>query len=344
MDLRPAQTWNPPDDWARITVIDAHTGGEPFRTVIAGAPSIPGAAVLDRRRFAMTELDWLRRILMWEPRGHADMYGGLVGPPERSDSDFSVLFMHNSGFSTMCGHGIIALAKVVLDLGLVECDSDTARLDIDTPAGQIHTCSSREEGLVTSTSFTNVASFVTALDVTVDVGVAGKVVFDVAYGGAFYAYVDAGTVGIDLDNPAALITAGRAIKSAVSRLELTNHPESEDLSFLYGVIFTGPAESKENHSRQVCVFADGEIDRSPTGTGVSARLALLREREGLAVGETVVIESIVGSTFSGKIDALTKIGDRPAIIPEITGSAHIVGRSEFWIDPSDTLGEGFLLR
>lgn len=310
--------------------------------MIEGLPTIEGETVLERRRYAMNELDWLRRILMWEPRGHADMYGGLVGPPDRSDSHCSVLFIHNSGFSTMCGHGIIALAKVLLDTGAFETDGDALR--IDTPAGQIVTYSERAEGRVVSTTFINVASFVTGLDASVEVPGLGRVDFDIAYGGAFYAYVDADSIGLSLDDPAALIMAGREIKRSVSPMGLAVHPESDDLSFLYGVIFTGPAGSPDSHSRQVCVFADGEIDRSPTGTGVSGRLALLHERGVLSAGETVVIESIVGSTFSGRFENTTQVGEYRAVVPQITGSAHLVGRSEFWVDPADSLGKGFFLR
>ena len=325
-------------------MIDSHTGGEPFRVVIDGLPEIPGDTVLDRRRYAMAHLDDLRRALMWEPRGHADMYGGWVGPPIEQGSDLSVLFTHNEGFSTMCGHGIIALAKVAFDTGIITTRQTDCGLTIDTPAGTIHSTSIVNERGVTATTFRNVPSFALLLDREVEVAGYGTIRFDVGFGGAFYAVVDAMALGLHLDDAAALIAAGGAIKQAVADSEVISHPEHEDLGFLYGVIFTGPGIGSEAHSRNVCVFADGEVDRSPTGTGVSARLALLHARGEVGVGEDIVIESIVGSAFTGRIAATTTSGPHSAIIPEVTGSAHILGRSEFWLDPTDPLSSGFLIR
>lgn len=344
MDLSPAADWRPPESWERMTVIDAHTGGEPFRIVIDGLPEIPGNTVLDRRRYAMENLDHLRRATMWEPRGHADMYGGWVGPPVEEDSDLSVLFLHNEGFSTMCGHGIIALTTVLLDLGIVASSETHQTLKIDTPAGQITAMAKINDGRVERVGFLNVASFVVATDATVDVETLGEVTYDLAFGGGFYAYVDAASVGVDLSDTSALIEKGRRIKTAVAGTTKISHPEHPDLGFLYGVIFTGAAQDVDNHSRNVCVFADGEIDRSPTGTGVSGRLALLHHRGKIGLGDKVTIESITGSTFEGSVGAETTVAGLPAIIPEITGTAAILGRSEYWFDPDDEIGKGFLLR
>jgi proline racemase len=344
MHLRRAMDWEPPSHWRRISVVDAHTGGEPFRVVVNGLPEIPGDTVLEKRRYAQQNLDDVRRALMWEPRGHADMYGGWPGPPTSEASDLSVLFLHNEGFSTMCGHGIIALAKVVLDTGILPAKSPETILRIDTPAGLVVGTSRVERGGVTLTSFRNVPSFVVGLDRTIDVPGVGQVRHDLAFGGAFYAFVEASALGLTLEDGARLIESGRAIKHAVASQTQITHPEGEDLGFLYGVIFTGPPISAGSHSRNVCVFADGEVDRSPTGTGVSARLAILFERGEVSTGETVTIESIVGSRFAGRIVDTTTVGDRVAVVPEIQGSAHITGRAEMWLDPDDTLGNGFLLR
>lgn len=345
MDLRAATNWYPPGDWSpRTVVIDSHTGGEPFRLVVDDTIDIPGDTVLERRRYAREHLDHLRKILMWEPRGHADMYGGWLGPPVSDDGDLSVLFLHNEGFSTMCGHGIIGLAKVILDTGILPSQEPETVLRIDTPAGQVTAISRVENGSVTSTRFRNVASFVAGLDETVEVPGLGHVSYDLAFGGAFYAFVEPEDVGADLDDVSGLIQAGRDIKTAVSKSRPIVHPEGEDLGFLYGVIFTGPAESPDNDSRNVCVFADGEVDRSPTGTGVSARLAIMFDRGEVGIGEDVTVESIVGSTFTGRVVETAAIGDKPAVIPEIEGSAHITGRAELWLDPGDELGRGFLLR
>lgn len=344
MDLRRASIWQAPESWHRLTVIEAHTGGEPFRVIVDGLPDLPGSTVLEKRRHAQENFDALRRAVMWEPRGHADMYGGWPGPPTSADGDLSVLFLHNEGFSTMCGHGIIALAKVVLDTGIFPATSPETVLLIDTPAGQVEATSLVEDTRVTSTRFKNVPSFVAGLDELVDVPGFGVVTYDLAFGGAFYAIVDASWIGLPLDEVTTLIAAGRSIKDAIAASRTISHPETEDLGFLYGVIFTGPAVSHVNHSRNVCVFADGEVDRSPTGTGVSARLAVLHERGEVSVGESVTIESIVGSRFTGTIAATTTIRDHRAVIPEIEGSAHITGRGELWIDPDDALGKGFLVR
>lgn len=341
MDLTPAAEWQPPDHWQRMTVIDSHTGGEPFRVVVDGLPDIPGDTVLERRRYAMEHLDWLRKALMWEPRGHADMYGGWLGDPVGPNSDLAVLFTHNEGFSTMCGHGIIALAKVILDTGII---TGTDTLRIDTPAGQILSTATRENGSVREVSFVNVPSFASDLDATVDVEGLGAVPYDLAFGGAFYAYVDAGRLGLPMDDASALVQAGRRIKQAIASGRRIDHHDSPDLGFLYGVIFTGPAESPANHSRHVCVFADGEVDRSPTGTGVGGRLAILHARGELGPGDEVAIESIVGSVFRGRILEMTTAGPHPAVVPQISGTAAITGRSELWFDPDDPLGSGFLIR
>ncbi len=343
--------WNPPDDWLRIHTIDAHTAGEPFRTIVGGFPELEGETMLARRRYAREHCDPLRRALVWEPRGHADMYGGIVTEPTSLRSQLGVLFVHNEGFSTMCGHGIIALVTVALETGLVERTWPGAGdvepvLRIDTPAGRV-TATARLRGeRVASVAFHNVPSFVAALDQTVAVAGLGEVRYDLAFGGAFYAYVDAGAVGLDLgpEGHRAIIEAGKAIKRAIVESREIRHPFEADLGFLYGVIFVGPARAEGVHSRNVCVFADGEVDRSPTGTGVSGRLAIHLARGEIKVGQTIVIESILGTRFRGRVVEPTAFGPYPAVIPEVEGSAHITGRSELLIDPADELGHGFLLR
>ena len=314
--------------------------------IVEGVPDIDGSTMLERRRFAEDHFDDLRRALMWEPRGHADMYGAFVGPPVDPSSDISVLFIHNEGFSTMCGHGIIALTKVVLDTGMLPAEAPETVIRIDTPAGQIEATAQIEDGTVRSVSFRNVPSFVAALDQTVDVPGLGQVRYDLAFGGAFYAYVSADDLGLSID-PAStprLIEAGRAIKQAVIDAGPIEHPVEPGLGFLYGVILVGPAQDPAHHSRNVCIFADGEVDRSPTGTGVSGRLAIHHARGEVAIGQAITVESILGSTFTGRVVETTEVGGIPAVIPEVTGTASITGRNEFWIDPEDELGAGFLVR
>ncbi|MCB0133546.1 MAG: proline racemase family protein, partial [Caldilineaceae bacterium] len=213
------------------------------------------------------QFDHLRRALMWEPRGHADMYGALLTEPVTPDGDLGVLFLHNEGFSTMCGHGVIALAKVLLDTGMLDRPGDAPEFRMDTPAGRVTATAQRTDGVVTAVSFRNVPSFVYALDQEVEVPGLGRVRYDVAFGGAFYAFVDAAAVGVGLaaDDFRRLIDVGMQIKRAVMASLPIEHPFEPDLGFLYGVIFVGPPENPQHHSRNVCMFADGEIDRSPTG-------------------------------------------------------------------------------
>jgi trans-L-3-hydroxyproline dehydratase len=346
MNLAAPLDWQPPEGWQRVTVVDSHTGGEPFRVVISGVPEPEGATVLERRRYAEDHLEHLRRILMWEPRGHADMYGALLGSPTNEGSDLSVLFIHNAGFSTMCGHGIIALAKVVLETGILPITGPETTIVIDTPAGMVTAVATVSGDVVEKVRFRNVPSFVVELDARVEVPTIGEIGYDLAFGGGFYAYVDVAAVGLTCTpaDASRLIDIGRAIKKAVNASREIRHPVEDDLGFLYGVIFVGPAESPDHHSRNVCVFAEGELDRSPTGTGVSGRLAIHHARGELGLGETIVVESIVGSLFNGTVVETTEFGGYAAVVPEIEGQAHILGRSEYWIDPADRLGEGFLLQ
>ena len=341
-----AESWRPPAGWRRVAVVDAHTEGEPLRVILGGFPELPGGAILAARAEAKALHDGLRRALMWEPRGHPDMYGCIVLPPVTEGADFGVLFTHNEGFSTMCGHGIIGVATVVTELGLVDSAGTGRSLRVDTPAGLVEARVRMEGGHARSVAFTNVPSFVAALDREVEVPGFGTMRYDVAYGGAFYAFVSAKDFGFSLtpEEHRRIIEAGRAVKAAVVAAGQPVHPEAADLGFLYGTIFVGPAHGEGHHSRNVCVFADGEVDRSPTGPGVSARLALHHARGELAEGEEIVVESILGTTFTGRVLGETKVGSQEAVIPEVGGSAHIIGRSELLLDPDDPLAEGFLLR
>ena len=338
--------WVPPSNWLRITTIETHTAGEPLRVVTSGYPYLPGGTILEKRRYARQNLDHLRTAIMWEPRGHADMYGCLVTEPVTPDGTLGVLFMHNAGYSTMCGHGIIGLAKVVLDTGMIQIEGDEPVIKMDTPAGRVTVYARREGGIVKQVSFHNVHSFVYALDQTVEVPGLGTIHYDIAFGGAFYAYCRAEEAGVGLaeENYRELIDVGVRIKHAVMNSLVIEHPFEPDLSFLYGTIFIGDAHDGGHHSRNVCVFADGEVDRSPTGTGLSGRAAIHYARGELDAGEPFVVESILGTCFTGEIIEITKFGPYEAVIPKITGTAHICGRSELLIDPDDPLRDGFILR
>jgi proline racemase len=338
--------WNPPDSWIRITTVDAHTAGEPLRVITGGFPEVPGQTILAKRRYAREHLDNLRTALMWEPRGHADMYGCIVTEPVTEDGTLGVLFMHNEGYSTMCGHGIIGLAKVALDTGMLEAEGEEVIIHMDTPAGRVTAFAHRSKGQVERVSFVNVPSFVYAAGRSLAVPGVGTIGYDVAFGGAFYAFVQADEVGLELTTGEfrRLIDLGMRIKEAVMADLPIEHPFEPDLGFLYGTIFVGRPHDPRHHSRNVCIFADGEVDRCPTGTGVSARAAIHFSRGELEPGQPFVVESILGTTFTGEIVEAAGFGPYQAVIPKVTGSAHIVGRSELIINPADPLAHGFLLR
>ncbi len=343
--------WTPPPNWLRIRTLDAHTGGEPLRIVLEGLPPIPGRTILEKRRYAREHLDQLRTVLMWEPRGHPDMYGAILTEPVTEDGDLGVLFLHNEGYSTMCGHGVIALAVVGLETGLIRPRDDHGQdgsipIRMDTPAGRVTAYARREQGRIVDASFLNVPSFVYAMDEIVAVPGVGRLRVDVAFGGAFYAFCRAEDLGVSLTRQdyRRLIDLGMRVKHAVMEQMAIEHPFEPDLGFLYGTIIVGEPRDPRHHSRNVCIFADGEVDRSPTGTGVSARAALHHARGELGLNEPFVVESILGTTFTGEVVEETTFGPYPAVIPRVTGTAHICGLNEHLVDPEDPLAYGFLLR
>lgn len=348
--------FQPPEGWVCLRTIDAHAAGEPLRVITGGWPDVPGASILEKRRYAAERHDALRRVLMWEPRGHADMYGCLLTEPVTPDGDVGVLFMHNAGYSTMCGHGIIGLVTVGLECGLLNAGSlerdeaDRPIVRVDTPAGRVTAAASLSSApgsvRVESVSFENVPSFVLEPDLEVRVEGFGTVRCDIAFGGAYYAYVEAADVELSLEPGSYpdIIDAGRRVKESVAKQYPIVHPGGDaDLAFLYGTIFVAPG-GEGVHSRNVCVFADGEVDRSPTGTGVSGWAAIHGLRGELGLGEAMTIESLIGTRFEVRITGRCMVGERPAVIPEVAGSAHLTGRHEFFVDPADPLGAGFLLR
>ena len=332
--------WRPPSHWLKITTIDMHTGGEPLRVIVDGLPPIEGRTVLEKRRFFRERYDHIRTGLMWEPRGHADMYGAVIS--SSLDADLDVFFLHNEGYSTMCGHAVIALTKVAIETQLV----NKPEIEINVPAGRVQARATVHNGVVSEASFRNVPSFLYLRDQNVMVDGIGRIRFDVAYGGAFYAFVDAQAVGLELtpEHVDRVIDYGRRIKRAVMNQFPIKHPFEEDLSFLYGTIFTAPAVNPSHHSRNACIFAEGELDRSATGSGVSARAALHFAKGELGLNGRVTIESILGSTMSVEVVEVTKFGPHDAVIPEVSGTASITGRNEFYFDPDDPFRKGFIFR
>ena len=346
INLDKLNNWKAPSDWIKITTIDAHTEGEPLRIFTSGLPELIGNTILEKRKYFKTNYDHLRTAMMWEPRGHADMYGCIITEAEREDSDFGVIFTHNGGYSSMCGHGIIAVTKVVLETGMMEIQTPETIIKIDAPAGQIISHAKIINGKVESVYFHNVPSFLYLLNEEIIVDGIGIVKFDIAYGGAFYAYVNADDLNISMEsnNFNSLIHKGMLIKNTVMKNYEISHPFEEDLSFLYGTIFYGKGHDNSAESRNVCIFAEGEVDRSPTGTGVSGRVALEYAKGVLSLNEYMEIESILGTKFKGKVIKEISFGTFNAIIPEVEGTANITGRHEFMIDPNDKLKDGFIFR
>ncbi len=322
-----------------------HTGGEPLRIPIEGLPDIVGSSVLEKRRCFQHNYDHLRTGLMFEPRGHADMYGAIISDPSTEEADFDVFFIHNEGYSTMCGHAIIALTKFVFESKLL-IPKEEGKLTINVPAGVIKAKARIENGIVVESSFVNVPSYLYLKDEKVSVEGLGDVRFDVAFGGAFYALVDADVLNISMlaSNHNQLISAGKKIKKAVMDQFEIQHPTTPDLSFLYGTIFTGKPQNSDRHSRNVCIFAEGELDRSPTGSGVSARAGLHYAKGELGVNEKVTIESILGSTMTVEVMEVLDFHGFEAVVPRVSGTASFVGKNEFWFDPDDPYRKGFIFR
>jgi trans-L-3-hydroxyproline dehydratase len=329
-----------------IRTIDAHAAGEPLRLIVEGLPAPEGTTMLAKRAWAQKHIDHLRRALMLEPRGHADMYGALLTEPVSPGALAGVLFMHNEGWSTMCGHGVIAVTTIAIERELVW--SGEARMILDSPAGPIEarpTVRTREgQRHVTSVAFRNVPSFVLEAALPVRVGTR-TVPVDVAFGGAFYAIADAEAVGLPIDAASLpdLRRVGMEIKREVERLRHVVHPLDAGLKGIYGTIFTAPPRHAEAHLRNVTIFADAEVDRSPCGTGTAAVMAVLSEMGVLFEDSPFVHESVVGTIFTGRITGRTEVGDHAAIIPEIEGSAWITGEHTFLIDGDDPLKAGFRL-
>jgi proline racemase len=329
-----------------ISSVDYHTAGEPFRIVTTGVPEIRGATVRDRREYARaTEaVDRVRRLLCHEPRGHADMYGCFPVPPDDDGAHLGVLFWHKDGYSTACGHGTIALATWLVQSGQIPSTMDgETELVIDVPSGRVAARVTRRSGVVERVAFRNVPSYVLARDVAVETP-RGSVRVDVSYGGAIYASVAAARVGLRVtaEHYHELIAIGRAVTRALDAGELARHPSDERLSGVYGTILYDELGDTPDgpHQRNVTVFADGEVDRSPCGSGTCARVALLSADGRLGEGQAMRNESIIGTRFLARI--VERAGD--AVVVEVEGSAYRTGEHRFVLDKADPIGTGFILR
>ncbi len=332
-----------PDRATRIETVEMHTGGEPVRIVTKGYPAIPGGTILEKRRFARDHIDAFRKLIMFEPRGHYDMYGVLPVEPDIPGADMAVLFIHNEGYSTMCGHATIALGRYALDQGLIKPDAQgIARLKLQCPCGLVEV-SVEEDGRA---HFVSVPAFAFALDREIDLPGKGRIKLDIGYGGAYYAFLSASEFGLDVRRSRTkdLVAAASAVTEAVKAQVKLHHPDDADLAFLYGTILTDGGDGAAAPSANICVFAAEEVDRSPTGSGVTARLALLAARKQVAVGEWRRFESVTGSIFEGRVASELTTGDFAAIRAEVAGHAYYTGQSVFTVEPHDPLAAGFLLR
>jgi len=336
-----------PTQTTTFRTLDAHTAGEPLRLIVDGFPSPRGRTMLEKRQWVLEHADYIRRALMLEPRGHADMYGALLTEPVSPGSHAGVLFMHNEGYSTMCGHGVIAVTTMALERGLLDPGGDGTSIVYDAPAGVIRARANVRETAdgkrVTSVAFQNVPSFVLHGGLPVKLG-QRTISADVAFGGAFYAIVDAESVGlpIDVKHLPDLRRVGMEIKHAIEETMTIVHPLEPGLTGIYGTIFTGPADDGAD-LKNVTIFADAEVDRSPCGTGTAAVMAVV-EAMGLLTDERPFVhEGLLGTRFNGRIASRTVVGEHAAIVPEIEGSAWITGEHTFVVYDDDPLKDGFRL-
>jgi proline racemase len=329
-----------------LKVVDMHTGGEPVRIVTSGYPPIPKGTILEKRAWVRERLDHLRRMLMFEPRGHHDMYGALLIEPDLPDADLAVLFMHNEGYSTMCGHAVIALGRYAVDHGLVAPSEPVTTVRIEAPCGLVVASVEVKDGKAGAVSFESVPAFLFAADRTVDLPGHGNIAFDIAYGGAFYALADCRQFGLAFgrDPARAFVDVATALTDTLKNTFPLTHPDHQDLAFLYGTILTDGGDGRDAPTRNICVFAEAEVDRSPTGSGVTARLAAMHAKGTIGLGETRTFESIVGSRFTGSVVRTTRAGDLDAIVARVGGRAFYSGTAEFMLEEDDELGRGFLLR
>lgn len=328
-----------------LRTVDMHTGGEPVRIVVAGYPDIPGDTILDKRRHVAAELDHLRRLLMFEPRGHADMYGVIPVTPDLPGADLAVLFMHNEGYSTMCGHATIAVGRWAVESGLVAAREPVTEFTLQVPAGPVRVRVGVSQGVVGRVSFHSVPAFVAHRAAAVAVPGYGPITLDVAYGGAFYAIADAARYGLQVPGSPVgdLVAAAWATTGAAAEHLPIAHPGDPDLGFLYGTILTDGGTGAGDPTTNVCVFADRQVDRSPTGSGVTARMAVLHAAGEVTVGEERTFGSIVGSTFTGRVIDTTRVGSVPAVVVEVSGRAHHTGTAQFTVEDDDPL-PAFLVR
>ncbi|MFB7541778.1 proline racemase family protein [Streptomyces zaomyceticus] len=327
-----------------LHTVESHTEGMPTRVVTGGVAPIPGATMAERRQYFLAHLDHVRTLLMYEPRGHSAMSGAVLQPPTRPDADWGVLFVEVSGCLPMCGHGAIGVATVLVETGMVHVTEPRTVIRLDTPAGLVVADVEVAEGRARGVTLRNVPSFVERLDAVIEVAGYGPVRLDLAYGGNFYAILPIERVGLPFDRAAAprILAAGAAVMDAVNQQLRPVHPESPEIAGCHHVQFVAPG-STARHSRHAMAIHPGWFDRSPCGTGTSARLAQLHARGEAGVGDVLVNESFIGSRFTATVLERTTVAGRPAVVPAVTGRAWLTGTAQYFLDPTDPFPAGFQL-
>ncbi|ABR46896.1 proline racemase [Alkaliphilus metalliredigens QYMF] len=326
-----------------IHTVDSHTMGEPTRIVVGGLPRIPGATMADKKSYLEKNLDYMRTALMHEPRGHNDMFGSIITTTTDEEADFGIIFMDGGGYLNMCGHGSIGAATVAVESGMVVVEEPFTHITMESPAGLIKGKVKVENGKAREVSIVNVPSFLYKRDVEIEVPQIGKVTLDISFGGSFFAIIDAKQLGVKVETSQSdvLLKLGLQIRDIVNKTIKVQHPEKAHINTVDLVEIYDEASHPEAHYKNVVIFGQGQLDRSPCGTGTSAKLATLYAKGMLKENEEFVYESITGTLFKGRVLETTKVGEIDAVIPEITGSAYITGFNHFVIDPEDPLKYGF---
>ena len=329
-----------------LRTVEVHTGGEPFRIVVSGLPRFPGATIVQRRDWVKNNIDELRQALIFEPRGHADMYAGYLTEPVSPDADFGVIFVHNEGYSDHCGDGVIALATAAVEFGWVLRAEPETRVGIDAPCGFIEAFVSWDGQRAASVRFVNVPSFLVHADAAVNTPSFGRVTGDIAFGGAFYFYTDGRPHGLAIrrDNAEALIRFGAEVKAAANATYPVAHPEIAELNHIYGTIIDGDPHDPAATQANACIFANRQLDRSPTGSGTAGRIALLYAKGLIGPSEVLINESVIGTIMTARVLRELRLGAFDAVVPEVSGSAHVYGEATWMLDRHDPMRHGFLVR
>jgi proline racemase/trans-L-3-hydroxyproline dehydratase len=328
-----------------ISAIDTHTSGEPTRIVLSGLPPIQGSTMAEKQQYMIDHLDHFRTLLMQEPRGHRDMFGAIITPPTTDRSQYGIIFIHNSGYVSMCGHATIGITKTLIEMGMIPAKEPETIVAFDTPAGLVEGHARVEGGRVVEASVSNVSSFLYAQDVKIDLPGIGKVAVDVSFGGNFFALVPAKALGLTIhpDNIPKLLELGMMIKKAVNERINVQHPVEKHINRVELTEFYDKPKRSLPVSSNAIIFGDGQVDRSPCGTGISAAMAMLYGKGELSLNEEFHDASIIGTQFKGRLVRETRIGDYVAVDPIVSGEAYITGIQQFVMDPDDPVKYGFVV-